>query len=172
MPPLGFPQRRFNGNGGLSPILPLARPPAPRYGRPGGFKSTQNQRPKALCEQTAQDRIQPGCAPGPGRPKGSRSRLQEYTLQLIDEDFRKHGKDILKRVRERWPQVYLNAIVSLLPKQSQVLESPLADLTDQEIATIEEMLAASKAKLVRAIEPEQHNGTAIELEPEANPSES
>ena len=102
--------------------------------------------------------FQPGCAPGPGRPRGSRSRLQEFTLQLIDEDFRKHGKEVLERVRAKWPQVYLTAVVGLLPKQSQTIESPFVDLTDAEIEMLEEMLAASKAKLI------EHNGTAIEPE--------
>jgi hypothetical protein len=100
---------------------------------------------------------------GPGRPQGSRTRLQEFALQLIDEDFREHGKDVLERVRQKHPQIYLMGVLSLLPKQTQKIESPLADLTDEEIATIEEMLAASRAKLVRKLE--QHNGAAIELEP-------
>jgi hypothetical protein len=103
--------------------------------------------------------FQPGCAPGPGRPKGSRTRLQEFVIDMLDADFREHGKDVLKRVRQRHPQIYLTALVSLLPKQQQKIESPFADLTDEEIAMLEEMLAAGRAKLVRNIE--QHNGAAI-----------
>jgi hypothetical protein len=109
--------------------------------------------------------FKPGCAPGPGRPKGSRTRLQEFTLQLIDEDFREHGKEVLERVREKWPQIYLNCVVSLLPRQQQTIESPLADLSDEEIEMIEEMLAASRARLVKKIE--SHNGAAIALSSDA-----
>lgn len=114
--------------------------------------------------------FQKGCAPGPGRPKGSRTRLQEFTLQLIDKDFREHGKEVLKRVREKWPQIYLTAIMGLLPRQSQTIESPLADLSDEEIETIEQMLAASRAKLVKKIEP--LNGTTLELKLEPSDAQS
>jgi len=103
--------------------------------------------------------FQKGCKAGPGRPKGSRTRLQEFVLELIDEDFREHGRAVLARVRQRWPQTYLNAVVGLLPRQQQKIESPLADLTDEEIAMIEQMLNASRAKLVRDLE--ELNGAAI-----------
>ena len=104
--------------------------------------------------RTEAGRFVAGGAPGPGRPRGARSRLQEFTLQLIDEDFRLHGKDVLERVRAKWPQVYLTAVVGLLPKQTQTEHvSPFAELTDAEIEMLEQMLAESKAKLV--------NGSAI-----------
>ena len=99
--------------------------------------------------------FQPGCAPGPGRPKGSRTRLQEFVIDMLDEDFREHGKDVLERVRQKHPQIYLSAIVSLLPRQQQKIESPLADLTDAEIEMLEQMLSAGRAKLVQQLEPEK-----------------
>jgi hypothetical protein len=110
--------------------------------------------------------FQKGCAPGPGRPKGSRSRLQEFVLQLIDEDFREHGKEVLARVRAKWPQIYLTAIVGLLPKQSQVEKlSPLGELSDEELELLEEYFASSRAKLVRKIE--RHNGAATDEKEQA-----
>ena len=97
--------------------------------------------------------FQPG-NPGGGRPKGARSRLQEFTLQLIDEDFRLHGKEVLERVRQKWPQVYLTAVVGLLPRQQQTeTVSQLGHLTDAEIETLERMLAEQKAKMIEQIEP-------------------
>ena len=74
------------------------------------------------------------------------------------------GKAVLERVRERHPQIYLMGVLSLLPKQTQKIESPLADLSDEEIEMIEEMLAASRAKLVKKLETKQHNGKTLELE--------
>ena len=97
--------------------------------------------------------VQVGNPGGPGRPRGARSRLQDFTLQLINEDFREHGKEVLERVRAKWPQVYLTAVVGLLPRQQERLKSPLADFTDAEIEMLERMLAEGKAKLI------EHNGT-------------
>lgn len=114
--------------------------------------------------------FQKGCAPGPGRPKGARTRMQEFVIEMLDADFREHGHDVLRRVRAKWPQIYLSAIVSLLPRQSQTIESPLADLTDQEIETIEQMLAASRAKLVQQLEPENVAGNFPGASPETDSS--
>jgi NAD(P)-dependent dehydrogenase (short-subunit alcohol dehydrogenase family) len=46
-------------------------------------------------------------------------------------------------VRERKPEVYLASVVSLLPKQSQIeRRSPFDDVSDEELALLEEDLAA------------------------------
>ena len=82
---------------------------------------------------------------------------------MLDADFREHGQEVLDRVRAKWPQVYLSAIVSLLPKQQQVEKiSPLGELTDEELVMLEEMLAAGRAKLVPELE---QNGESLALEP-------
>ena len=107
--------------------------------------------------------FKPGNPGGPGRPKGSRTRLQEFVIEMLDADFREHGQEVLDRVRAKWPQVYLSAIVSLLPKQQQVEKiSPLGELTDEELVMLEEMLAAGRAKLVPELE---QNGEGLALEP-------
>jgi hypothetical protein len=125
--------------------------------------------PKTCAEGTMSQQIrkppktafQPGCAPGPGRPKGVRNRLTETVTAVLSEDFELHGRETIQRVREKYPQIYLTAVISLLPKQQQVEKiSPLGELTDEEIAMLEEMLAAGRAKLI-----EQHNGAAVALEP-------
>jgi hypothetical protein len=55
------------------------------------------------------------------------------------------------------PQVYLSAIISLLPKQTTVEKLlPLGELSDDELVMIEEMLASSRARLVQ--QPERQNG--------------
>jgi hypothetical protein len=46
-------------------------------------------------------------------------RLQEFVIEMLDEDFRKHGHEVLERVRAKWPQVYLTAVINLMPKQTQ-----------------------------------------------------
>jgi len=90
---------------------------------------------------------QPGKSGNPlGRPKGARSKLAELTLQRLLADFDVHGVAAIEEVRRKNPSHYLAAIVSLLPKQQEKIESPFADLTDDELAQLELWLAASRAK--------------------------
>lgn len=104
---------------------------------------------------------QPGVSPNPaGRPKGSRSKLQEAVIRALHEDFEQYGVEAIRRVRERRPEVYLTACVSLLPKQAEKIQSPFADISDAEIEALEAHLATVRAKLVRDIDATAsvHNG--------------
>ena len=102
-----------------------------------------------------------GWGGGPGRPAGQRNRLTETVTTFLSEDFELHGREVIEAVRTKHPQIYLSACVSLLPKQQQIEKvSPLGHLTDEEIAMLEEMLTAGRAKLI-----EQHKGAAAALEP-------
>jgi hypothetical protein len=56
--------------------------------------------------------------PGGGRPRGGRSRLQELAIEMLRADFEQNGADVIRRVRERKPEVYLASVVSLLPKHA------------------------------------------------------
>jgi hypothetical protein len=97
--------------------------------------------------------FRPGNPGGPGRPIGSRTKLNELALALLHEDFVKHGAEVIKRVRERKPEVYLASVVSLLPKQSQIeRRSPFDDVSDEELALLEEHLAAVRAKIIKRLE--------------------
>ena len=53
---------------------------------------------------------------GPGRPKGSRSKLSEAFLKALSDDFTEHGLATVEKVREDKPDVYLNVIGKLMPK--------------------------------------------------------
>jgi hypothetical protein len=72
--------------------------------------------------------FKPGNPGGPGRPIGARSKLTELATEMLREDFEKHGADVIRRVRERKPEVYLASVVSLLPKQAEKIQSPLVDI--------------------------------------------
>jgi len=97
--------------------------------------------------------FKPGNPGGPGRPIGSRTKLNELALALLHEDFFKHGAEVIKRVRERKPEVYLASVVSLLPKQSQIeRRTPFDDISDEELALLEEHLAAVRAKTIKRLE--------------------
>jgi hypothetical protein len=60
--------------------------------------------------------FKPGNPGGPGRAEGQQDAAAEFVIEMLDADFREHGID---RVRAKWPQVYLSAIVSLLPSSSR-----------------------------------------------------
>ena len=105
--------------------------------------------------------FKPGNPGGPGRPIGSRTKLNELALALLHEDFVKHGAEVIKRVRERKPEVYLTSVVSLLPKQSQIEKrSPFDDLTDVELDQLEEYIAGMRAKTVTQLELVANNEEA------------
>jgi hypothetical protein len=101
--------------------------------------------------------FQPGNPCGLGRPKGVRNRLTDTVTTVLSEYFELHGREVIERVRAKYPQVYLSAIISLLPKQTTVEKLlPLGELSDDELVMIEEMLASSRARLVQ--QPKRQNG--------------
>jgi hypothetical protein len=99
-----------------------------------------------------------GNAGGPGRPVGARSKLNELAVALLHEDFAQHGADVVRRVREQKPEVYLASIVSLLPRRTERVESPLIDISDDELAQLEQHLKEIRAKTVERL---------LELQPDA-----
>jgi hypothetical protein len=96
--------------------------------------------------------FKPGNPGGPGRPRGARSKLNELAVALLHEDFAKHRAEVIKRARERKPEVYLASVVSLLPKQQEKIESPLIDMTDEELEQLEQHLREVRAKTIQRLE--------------------
>ena len=95
----------------------------------------------------------PGQSGNPaGRPRGARSKLSELTLTKLLADFEQHGDAVITSVRTKNPTAYLAAVVSLLPKQQEKLESPFADLTAEELDRLEEFLKSQRAKPIIEIE--------------------
>src|SRR6476620_4058393 len=112
--------------------------------------------------------FQSGNPGGPGRPVGARSKLNELAVAMLHEDFVKHGADVIKRVRERKPEVYLTSVVSLMPKQSQIEKrSPFDDLTDVELDQLEEYIAGMRAKTITQLELVANNEEAA-VQPSAD----
>jgi hypothetical protein len=89
--------------------------------------------------------VHPGNGRRPGRVYLDRFGLVGLCCQTVvfkrpksrNEDFVKHGAEVIKRVRERKPEVYLASVVSLLPKQSQIeRRSPFDDVSDEEFGSV------------------------------------
>jgi len=114
--------------------------------------------------------FKPGNPGGPGRPRGARSKLNELAIALLHKDFAEHGEEVIRRVRERKPEVYLASVVSLLPKQQEKIESPLIDITDEELEQLEQHLREVRAKTIKRLELVagtglEGNGAAADVPP-------
>jgi len=96
---------------------------------------------------------QPGQSGNPaGRPRGARSKLSELTLNKLLADFEIHGDTVITEVRSKNPTAYLAAVVSLLPKQQEKLDSPFSDLTENELDLLESFLKSTRARTVTTID--------------------
>ena len=78
-----------------------------------------------------------GFSGGPGRPLGSRNRLNEDFLRDLQEDWEQHGKKIIKIMREKFPEVYFQSMVKLAVVHRVEVGQPKAFDTPR---TVEEAL--------------------------------
>ncbi len=79
-------------------------------------------------------RFKTGNNGGPGRPPGSRNSFGEEFLSAVQEDFRKHGKAVLAKVRTNSPASYLRVVASLVPRDISVhVPDDFSCLTDAEL---------------------------------------
>jgi len=90
-----------------------------------------------------------GGKPGPGRPKGSRNKLEEDFVADMVEAWRLYGKDALAKTAEKEPAKFAQIAASILPKQTNVTRVHKLELmTDKELA---EILAQAEAELEAGI---------------------
>lgn len=66
-----------------------------------------------------------------GRPKGSRNKLDEAFVNALYEDFKTGGVEAIRKCREDKPDVYLNVIAKVVPKQVDLnADQAVADLAN------------------------------------------
>ena len=63
-------------------------------------------------------RYQRGMPGGPGRPVGSRNRLNENFLADLQADWEEHGKEILSIMREKPPAARCRSVGELTESRS------------------------------------------------------
>ena len=61
-------------------------------------------------------RFKEGNPGGPGRPPGSRDKLSKAFIDELAASFDEHGAEVIDRIREERPDVYLGTIGKLMPK--------------------------------------------------------
>jgi hypothetical protein len=68
-----------------------------------------------------------------GRPKGAKNRLSHVFLTALAEDFEQHGVQALKIARVERPVDYIKVVAGLMPKELEIMDSRLTDLSDEEL---------------------------------------
>jgi len=79
---------------------------------------------------------------GPGRPKGSKNRLQEAFVEALADDFELNGSDAIRQCREDDASKYLNVIAKIIPRDYNITVDNLDDLTESELEERARRLAA------------------------------
>ena len=79
-------------------------------------------------------RFQTGNIGGPGRPRGSRNKLNDDFIAAIYEDWTNHGPAVLARVRKTNPTAYLRIVAALCPVRLDVeTHQQLGEKTEEEL---------------------------------------
>ena len=79
-----------------------------------------------------------------GRPKGAKDQLSRAVYQGMLEDWAEHGLEVIQKVREKKPELYLQAVIRLVPTSH--------DLTfDDARRSIDEYTTEELAGMVAAV---------------------
>lgn len=100
--------------------------------------AARNNAPETQPKKVVGRPFQPG---NPGRPKGSRNKLNEAFVADFFAAWEEHGKDALIKVAQEDPSTFVRVAASLLPRQVKV-EHTINELTDEQLEQRARDLAA------------------------------
>ncbi|WP_143039840.1 MULTISPECIES: hypothetical protein [Bradyrhizobium] len=104
---------------------------------------------------------------GPGRPKGSRSKLATEFIDALYQDFEQHGVGVIAKVRSDKPDVYLKVVANLMPAKMEASLTQVSLFASYDLQDPKEFLEAYRiAKSMIGADP-----PAIELEAERRDAE-
>ena len=90
-----------------------------------------------------------------GRVKGSRNRIAYKLIEALEKDFEEHGEQAIKIARIERPVEYLRIIASVIPKEFEIVDGRLAELSDEELDVF---IAKLRAQLRGAIAQDLGDG--------------
>jgi len=65
--------------------------------------------------------------------RAAKNRLSHAFLTALAEDFEQHGVETLKIARMERPVEYIRIVAGLMPKELEIMDSRLSDLSDEEL---------------------------------------
>jgi len=68
-----------------------------------------------------------------GRARGAKNRLSHAFLTALAQDFEQHGVEALKIARIEKPVEYIRIVAGLMPRELEIMDNRLADLSDEEL---------------------------------------
>ena len=75
-----------------------------------------------------------------GRPVGARQALSDVVMKELVDDWVKHGIEVVQKVRETKPEVYLQVISRLLPQNMELVvddaRRSIVEFTPQELLEV------------------------------------
>ena len=81
-----------------------------------------------------------------GRPRGSRNKLGAAFFDDLYCEWLQHGSEVIARVREEQPAVFLKVVASTLPRDLNVNVDPYEHVTDEELT---QMILRLKDEIIR-----------------------
>ena len=97
--------------------------------------------------------FQKGNSASPGR-KGVRNRLSNALLEALAADFEEFGIEAVKITRVERPAEYLKIVAGILPKELEIVDNRLAEVSDDELDAFIELARQRRLAIGRADERE------------------
>jgi terminase large subunit-like protein len=94
--------------------------------------------------------LKKGRAKTGGRRKGVKDRIGTMFLEELAKDFEEHGPELIRLARIERPVEYLKIIAATLPKEFELTDSRLEEISDGELDALIELARQQRAIIVNA----------------------